>query len=85
MVEKMTCSSCGSHTSGVLEAFRNDWPCPICGLPAHAAEAVVKARQYHVAKETIKRLATVETQLAQVLAENQRLRASIEAAKAALS
>ncbi len=36
MGERLECPGCGSYTSGVLNAFRNDEPCPYCGLSTEA-------------------------------------------------
>ncbi|MCW2902626.1 MAG: hypothetical protein JWO67_4891 [Streptosporangiaceae bacterium] len=43
--EKMTCPSCGVHTSSTLTAYLDDRPCPDCGLPAEAASAVLTAQR----------------------------------------
>lgn len=85
MSEKMTCPACEAHLSSILRAFEEGRPCPECGLPSSAAVAVSRARRHHIEEAILERLVTAETQLAQALAENQRLAENIEAAKAALA
>lgn len=74
MSEKRTCPACQSHTSAVLRAYLEGTPCPYCALPAGAAEAVEKAREHHVAEETVARLIEAEKRVAAVEHENTQLR-----------
>jgi hypothetical protein len=84
MADKMTCPACDAHLSDVLRAFNEGRPCPSCGLPASAAEAIIKARKHHVEEETLTRLATAETRLAEALSENRQLRSKLDDVRAAL-
>jgi hypothetical protein len=85
MADKRECPACWGVSSTILDAYLKGYDCPNCGLPAHASAAIEKARDHHVEEETLARLASVETQLAQTLRENERLRGNIEAARAALT
>ena len=54
MGDKMTCPSCDSHTSGILAAYRDGQPCPVCGLSPEATaqiEAIQDSRANDAAKQ----------------------------------
>lgn len=62
MGDRTSCPGCRSHTSGVLNAFQENKPCPYCGLSAQAAfeiegvrrrvaDAELKARVEELIKE----------------------------------
>lgn len=64
------CPACHSYSSGVFTAFAQGNPCPECGLPADAATAIERARNHHVATETVERLAAAELRVAELEHEN---------------
>ena len=62
---KTTCPACDSETSAIGMAFRDGEPCPYCGLPAEAAEAVMEARKREEASELVlERMAKAEARAA---------------------
>jgi len=62
--DKRTCPACDAHTSAIEQAFRNDEPCPYCGLPAEAATAIDRARRANVGEQTVRRLIEAERRAA---------------------
>ena len=65
---KRTCPACDSETSAIGLAFREGAPCPYCGLPAEAAEAVIEARKRGASEDILERMAKAEARAA--VAEN---------------
>ena len=61
---KTTCPACDSWTSEVGRALRDGEPCPYCGLPAEAAEAVIRARRRGAAEDVLERMAKAEARAA---------------------
>ena len=61
---KMACPACDSETSAIGLAFRDGAPCPYCGLPAEAAEAVIEARKRGASEQVLERMAKAEARAA---------------------
>jgi DNA repair exonuclease SbcCD ATPase subunit len=61
---KATCPGCDSSTSSIRIAFREGHPCPVCGLPAHAAREIDAARARGADAKLTARLAKLEAELA---------------------
>lgn len=61
---KQMCPACDSETSAIGMAFRDGEPCPYCGLPAEAAEAVMEARKRGATEQVLERLAKAEARAA---------------------
>lgn len=53
MSDKMSCPGCNSYTSSVLTAFKDDRPCPHCGLSAEATVELLAVRE-KVANDELK-------------------------------
>lgn len=47
MADKMECPGCESYTSGILQAFEEGAPCPVCKLSHDAMKAVLAAQESH--------------------------------------
>lgn len=47
MGSTQTCPACRNHTQSIHHAFRDGEPCPVCGLPAHAAAQVLEFQAAH--------------------------------------
>lgn len=45
MSDKLSCPGCGSHSSAIYRAVKDDGPCPHCGLSAAAILEVLGARE----------------------------------------
>lgn len=59
-----TCPGCDSHTSAIGIAFREDEPCPYCGLPASAAAQIDDARERGATRGLTEALAKAEVRAA---------------------
>lgn len=82
---KRTCVGCDAWTSSVGVAYRDELPCPHCGLPWEAAAAVEKARASKVEEETVVRLIAAEKRAAAAEAKVAEYDAMIEAVKMAVN
>lgn len=71
---KRSCPACDAYTSNVGIAFRDDQPCPYCGLPAEAALQLDLARERGAQRETLEMAAKAEARAARAEAEVARLR-----------
>jgi hypothetical protein len=81
---KMVCPSCDGWSTAVGVAFRDDEPCPYCGLPAEAARLVLEAQERHVNDQVLRRLMDAETRAIKAEAEVSDLRHRIASARALL-
>lgn len=84
MADKMTCPACDAHLSSVLQAFREGDPCPVCGLPADAASAVLAAQKRGADVELVERLTKAEQRAGKAEAEAMRLREKLQRIKWAI-
>ena len=75
---KRTCPACDSETSAIGMAFRDGEPCPYCGLPAEAAEAVIRARRRGAAEDVLERMARAEARAARAEARLARLLGAVD-------
>jgi DNA repair exonuclease SbcCD ATPase subunit len=78
----MTCPACDAHLSSVYSAFREERPCPECGLPHDAAVAVLKAAARGASEDLQRRYAEAEQRAAQAEREANALRNKIRAIEA---
>lgn len=71
---KRTCPACDSWTSSVGIAFRDGEPCPYCGLPAEAVEALDRAAERGAEQSMVDMAAKAEVRATNAEAEVRRLR-----------
>lgn len=78
MSMKAECPACDSETSELYRAFQEGDPCPYCGLPADAANAVLAARERGASEQLVERAAKAEQRAAKAEQEARRLREALD-------
>jgi hypothetical protein len=81
---KRWCPGCENVLSSIGTAFNDGEPCPNCGLPAEAAEAIEKAQVRGASDGLAKRTADAEIRAAKAEAEVSILRARLAEIRRAL-
>ncbi len=76
---KMTCPGCNAWTNAVGYAYRDGDPCPECGLPHSATEAVLTARKSSADEKLRAEYERVVVEWGKVTAECEALRARLRA------
>jgi hypothetical protein len=82
--DKIECPACNSYTSDVARAFRDDRPCPTCGLSAEAAAEILAVRTARADEALKGRLEAALVRAGKAEAEASSLRIRLEAVREAL-